>query len=246
MYNQNDKRKKRLTGKTWEEIYGEEKAKDLKSKASKRFKGKTYNEMYGEEKANELKKSRINSGKKGANNNWKLQYSSKNLPLYSTYYKKLTIEENPKRDIIDPNILTVLCTYCRKRFIPLLLSVQERVRCIKGSHSGECRIYCSDECKKNCSIFNRSIYQENHPKRKNISYTQEEYQTFREYVLNKDNYICQFCGEKATDVHHERPQKLEPFFSLDPDYAWSCCKKCHYKKGHKDSCSTGNLSKRVC
>ena len=77
-------------------------------------------------------------------------------------------------------------------------------------------------------------------------YTNEEYETFRNFVLERDSYICQFCGDEATDVHHERPQKLEPFFALDPDYAWSCCKECHYEKGHKDECSTGNLAQIIC
>jgi hypothetical protein len=35
-------------------------------------------------------------------------------------------------------------------------------------------------------------------------------------------------------------------FALDPDLAWSVCKKCHYKKGHKDECNVGNLSKMNC
>jgi 5-methylcytosine-specific restriction endonuclease McrA len=77
-------------------------------------------------------------------------------------------------------------------------------------------------------------------------YTQEEYQQFREYVLERDNYKCQYCGQKAEHVHHERPQKLEPFFALDPDLAWSVCEKCHYKYGHKDECSTGKLANMVC
>jgi hypothetical protein len=42
--------------------------------------------------------------------------------------------------------------------------------------------------------------------------------------------------------------KLQPFHALDPEYAWSCCEKCHYKKGHKKGteCSTGNLAAKIC
>ena len=48
-----------------------------------------------------------------------------------------------------------------------------------------------------------------------------------------------------TDDDHKQPQKLEPFFTLDPDLAWSICKKCHFKYGHKDECSIGNLIREV-
>jgi len=61
--------------------------------------------------------------------------------------------------------------------------------------------------------------------------------------------ICEYgCGKEATDVHHIRPQKLEPFFSLDPDYGLACCEECHYKYGHKtgSECSTGNLAQIAC
>ena len=180
---------------------------------------------------------------------YKGEYFSKNIPLYDTYANQLTIEENPQRDIIDKNILTVICTHCKKRFIPKTTAVGERVRCLNGKNYGECRLYCSDDCKINCSIFNKHYYQKGHQKEtKKILYTHEDYQTFRQYVLERDRYECQYCGKKAEHVHHERPQKLEPFFALDPDFAWSCCKECHYEKGHKNGteCSTGNLAKKLC
>jgi 5-methylcytosine-specific restriction endonuclease McrA len=87
------------------------------------------------------------------------------------------------------------------------------------------------------------------PKRDNqLPYTQEQYETFRLHVLTRDKYICQFCGEPATDVHHEIPVKLQPFHAVDPCYGWSCCEKCHYAKGHPKgtACSTGNLAAVVC
>jgi hypothetical protein len=77
-------------------------------------------------------------------------------------------------------------------------------------------------------------------------YTQSEYNQFRNYVLERDKYKCQYCGKSADHVHHEKPQKLEPFFALDPDLAWSVCKKCHYEKGHKDECSASNIAARMC
>jgi hypothetical protein len=128
-------------------------------------------------------------------------------------------------------------------FTLTLTQLHERIRCLErgDDHS---YFYCSQKCKDLCPMYNSHG---NDPFKENKKiYSESEYQTFRKFVLERDNHICQFCGEKAIDVHHERPQKIEPFFVLDPDYAWSCCEKCHYNKGHKDECSTGNLSKRVC
>jgi len=56
-------------------------------------------------------------------------------------------------------------------------------------------------------------------------YTDSEYQTFRQQVLKRENYLCEYCEKKATHVHHSRPQKLE---------------------GHKDECSTYNLATKIC
>jgi 5-methylcytosine-specific restriction endonuclease McrA len=105
--------------------------------------------------------------------------------------------------------------------------------------------YCSQKCKDTCILFGlrgdpyRNI---------NKPYTSAELNIFNKYVLKRDNEICYYCGEHANTVHHLRPQKLEPFFALDPDYARSCCEKCHYKYGHPTGSdhSTGNLAKVIC
>jgi hypothetical protein len=128
-------------------------------------------------------------------------------------------------------------------FTPTYSQIGERIRCLERGDDLS-YFYCCQECKDICPLYGLS----NDPfknKTKNM-YTPNEYQIFRSFVLERDNHICQFCGDKAIDVHHERPKKLEPLFVLDPDYAWSCCKKCHYEKGHKDECSTGNLSTIEC
>ena len=129
-------------------------------------------------------------------------------------------------------------------FTPTYIQLYERIRALEKPHGMiENNFYCSDDCKDQCPLYNLK----NDPCVNNKAfYTYSEYQQFREFVLKRDNYKCQYCGEKAEHVHHERPQKLEPFFALDPDLAWSVCKKCHYKYGHKDECSTGNLANKIC
>jgi hypothetical protein len=127
-------------------------------------------------------------------------------------------------------------------FTPKNRQIEARIMAIENHSKDNNYFYCSQKCKDICPLYNSKG---GDPFKSENEYI-KEYQTFRKFVLDRDNYICQFCGDKATEVHHERPQKVEPFFSLDPDYAWSCCKKCHYEKGHKDKCSTGNLAKIKC
>ncbi len=128
-------------------------------------------------------------------------------------------------------------------FTPTPGQLYERKRGIELIGNDGSYFYCSEECKQTCPLY--GLRSDPYKEIKTL-YTQEEHQIFRNFVLERDDYICQYCEEPATDVHHERPQKIEPFFALDPDFAWSCCEKCHYEKGHKDECSTGNLASKTC
>ena len=140
-----------------------------------------------------------------------------------------------------------LCSNSKEQggwFTPSKTQLYERCRSIEKFNLDYSYFYCSDDCKEICPLY-RSRGVDPLKERKEF-YTIEEYDIFREYVLQRDNFKCQYCEKKAEHVHHERPQKLEPFFSLDPDLAWSVCKNCHYKKAHKDDCSTGKLAIKIC
>ena len=117
----------------------------------------------------------------------------------------------------------------------------------KGNDGGY--FYCCEECKQQCPLYN--LHGDPLAIPANSLYTQAEYETFKQEVLKKDNYICHFCGEeKATIVHHTRTQKLEPFFALDPDYGISVCEDCHHfihrSKEKGGECSTGHLASIIC
>ena len=157
--------------------------------------------------------------------------------------------DKPNEKEIQVHCKNHLCENSKEKngwFTPSGRQIEGRLWAIETENgNGGSYFYCSEECKNTCILYGL----QNDPyeiKDVEKPYIESEYQTFRTFVLERDNYICQYCGELATIVHHEKPQKLEPFFALDPDYAWSCCKNCHYEKGHKNECSTGNLASMVC
>ncbi|HUU87758.1 MAG TPA: hypothetical protein VMX17_08405 [Candidatus Glassbacteria bacterium] len=129
-------------------------------------------------------------------------------------------------------------------FTPEGREIEQRIYAIESLSKDNSYFYCSEECKNECPLYySHGTYP---LKNELLIYTSGEYQIFRDHVLERDGYKCQYCEKKAEHVHHERPQKLEPFFALDPDLAWSVCKICHYEKGHQNECSTGNIANKVC
>jgi hypothetical protein len=138
-------------------------------------------------------------------------------------------------------------------FIPTYIQLYERIRQLESKNGNDgCYFYCCQECKDLCPLYGQTpeilinIDKEKAGIIKLRYYTSIEYNICRDEVLKRNNNKCEYCGNKATDFHHIKPQKLEPFFSLDPDFGLACCEKCHYKYGHKDDCSTGQLAQKEC
>ena len=200
------------------------------------------NPMWGKSPSIETRK-KLSNALKGRRSPHQLttEIINKRYPLFS---KIEEIRYNLKKEI-QVRCKNHLCENSKEKdgwFTPTYSQLYERIRQVERGEGG-CYLYCSDNCKNTCPLYNLI----SDPfKETETYYTQSEYQIFRKFVLERDNYVCQYCGELATDVHHERTQKLEPFFILDPDFAWSCCKKCHYEKGHSDECTTGSLAKKTC
>jgi hypothetical protein len=172
---------------------------------------------------------------------------------YPTFYKEEEMRYNldkPDEKEIQVHCKNHNCKNSKEKggwFTPTGSQIYERIRQLEKDYgNGGCYLYCSQHCKDTCILYN--IHGD--PYRDNIlPYTSTELKTFNKYILKRDNEICYYCNKHhATIVHHRRPQKLEPFFALDPDYAISVCAKCHYKYGHPTGSeySTGNLAKIVC
>ena len=232
------------------------------------------NGMFGKKQSIESKRKNSESNKKA----WEDKNSTFNTPKYRknlhealkkvgkkrrrtisilkekhpTFYKMEKMRYNPISPL-EERVIQVHCSNnnCKNSkekggwFTPTKNQIHERIRALEIEGLDNDRFYCSDECKDTCPIYrlHHDPYQTT-----NKAYTQNEYEQFRQFVLERDDYKCQYCGDQAEHVHHERPQKLEPFFALDPDLVWSVCKKCHNYYGHKKGteCSTGILSTVVC
>jgi len=166
---------------------------------------------------------------------------------YSLFSKVEEMRYKPGEKKIQVHCKNHKCPNSKEKsgwFTPKGRQIEQRIYAIESLSKDNSYFYCSDECKLECPLY--YSHGTDPFKNENFVYTPREYQQFRDVVLKRDEYKCQYCGEKAEHVHHERPQKLEPFFTLDPDLAWSVCKKCHYEKGHKDECSTGVLANVIC
>lgn len=184
---------------------------------------------------------------KAAPNRYTITRLKKHHPFFSKIEQMRYNPNNLEQKEIQVRCKNHLCKNSKEKdgwFTPTKSQIYERIRQLEKDFGNEgSYFYCSQRCKETCPLYYLNADPFKTIKNK---YTEADYQTFRNFVLERDNYICQFCGEKATDVHHERPQKLEPLFALDPDYAWSFCENCHYEKGHKDECSTKNIANRIC
>lgn len=57
----------------------------------------------------------------------------------------------------------------------------------------------------------------------------------RSFVLNRDDYVCQRCGQYGTVVHHLIPYKIESRYKLDPRNLVCLCSKCHNSFHRRDN-----------
>ena len=153
---------------------------------------------------------------------------------YPFFYQ---IEEPIEKD----GQIYVKCKFCKQYFIPSNNQLSERIRVLeKTRDNSEQHFYCSDECKQKCPIYHSKpifINKKNYP-------AESQLKIYRKKVLERDNYICVYCGREADRVHHIFPIKNCPEFSLDIDYGLSVCFDCHNIYAHKDDCSYNNIAYR--
>jgi len=234
-------------------MYGIKKSKETREKISKARKGKPSprkgqkHTLESRQKMSKAMKGRI-PWNKGM-----FLTRSQIKDRYPTFYKAEEIRYNPKskRKLIQVHCKNHNCPNSKEQggwFTPTYIQLYERIRAIESENgSGGAYFYCCQECKESCPLYSfRPDYFLNKLNENDTSFSSTEYNIFRDNVLKRDKYKCQYCGKMAEHVHHIKPKKLEPFFSLDPDYAVSVCSNCHYKYAHKDECSTGKIASIIC
>ncbi len=179
---------------------------------------------------------------------------------YLTFVKVEEMRYEPgfeKEKIIQVHCKNNKCKNSKEQggwFTPLRSQIENRRRAIEDINGLEgCYFYCSDKCKDECPLFNKSVNQLIKVDQIRVGhledswYNSQEYQTWRNQVFKLDNNKCVWCGKEAMIVHHILPQKIYPELSLDPENGLSSCQECHYKYGHRDKwCTTGYLSTLTC
>lgn len=173
---------------------------------------------------------------------WKGGYDSKNIPRYNAYKNKLFPIEKTRRNKYDKHILEVRCTYCGSWFIPTRTQIYERIRALNGNQ-GENRLYCSDKCKLECSIYAQKKY----PKGFKPAASREVQPELRQMRFEIDNYTCQKCNKHQDELevglhcHHIEGIRWEPLESADVDKTITYCKTCHRKVHKKEGCTYNDL-----
>ena len=110
------------------------------------------------------------------NSNWR---GGDDVAWYDIYAPQISFCEEVRRDPENKDYLRVRCTKCNKWFIPKRKIVQNRARTLKGIGRGENRFYCSEECKKECCIYNQKKYPKGF-------YNLEKYRKGIIYLTNKN------------------------------------------------------------
>ncbi len=230
------KMRERLKGKSYEELHGSEKAKEIKKKLWKNRekkdppnKGKTFDEYFGKVKADIIREK---ISLKNTNNPKLKDRKGKKNPYYKGAKDSLYEHWSPKLefDINRKNVeekIEVRCTYCNKWFVPTQVELDNRIGALRRNGIGA-YFYCSDECKDLCPDHYQVLWPKNYKPYDNINKQSEVHPDLRKLVFERDKWICQKChSENFLQCHHTDPVSQEPLFANDIDSCITLCKECH-------------------
>jgi len=229
--------------------YGRKHTEETKRKMSKMRKGRKH-PFYGKKHSKETIK-KISKANRGKNNyGWKGGISNTNKSAYSTYVHQINWCEEVRRDPEDENILQVKCSYneCKKWTAPTNNMVRNRINALEGRISGEHKFYCSDECKRRCSIYKKSpktLMREDAIKagRDPWWYLPREVQSeLRQMVHERDGWTCIKCDSTENlHCHHIDGILYEPLLSADVDECITVCKNCHREIHLQKDCTYNDM-----
>ncbi len=226
--------------------------KETKNKMRLIRNNKTYEEIYGEDKAILLKEIR-RKAKLGKNNHSFLTIK-KLKKQYLIFAKEEEMRYNPDKQEekeIQVHCKNHDCPNSKEKggwFTPTKTQFYERIRQLEKEYGNDgSYFYCSNKCKDSCILY--KLRDDPFKEEFKSPFTEQEYQIWRQVVLEQDNYTCQKCASKENlHCHHIQPVKVEPMLALDPTNGIVLCEKCHYEIGHKTGteCDAWNLSQIIC
>jgi hypothetical protein len=135
------------------------------------------------------------------------------------------------------------CTYCNYWFEPSKKNLSSRLEAINGSVPGECRLYCSEQCKQACPTYRKQLYSSE----QSVATSREVQPELRKLVLARDNYICQRCNKHKDDLdvalhcHHIEGILWEPLQSADIDMCITFCEDCHKEVHQIEGCTYNDM-----
>jgi hypothetical protein len=180
-------------------------------------------------------------------------YNSNDIPKYNTYAPQIEWCEKVRRSPTDGNILEVKCTKCNEWFIPSLSDVWSRIKSINSKMNGEAHLYCSDQCKKTCSIYHKKpseLMKEDAIRAGRLNWLKldrEVQPELRKMVLERDGYQCVKCDStNKIHCHHIYPVSTNPLESADVDNCMTLCIDCHREAHKKEGCKLGQLRMEIC
>lgn len=198
---------------------------------------------------NDKRRNNISNIQKGhiGYNKLTIELINKKYPLFSKIEEMRYNPDKPDEKEIQVHCKNHNCHNSKEQggwFTPTGSQFSGRIYALEKDNGNDgTYLYCSDECKEICPLYGLNPNYELNFKTEKC-YTDTEYYICRDEVFKRSDYKCEYCGGRAEHMHHIIPQKVNGFFSLDPDYCVACCVSCHYRFGHKDKCSTGKLANR--
>ena len=157
------------------------------------------------------------------------------LTIYDTYKDRLGLYEDIRKQV-DTEMLEAKCVYCGQWFFPTYKAVNGRLEAVNTLNNGECRLYCSENCKQACPTYGRRKY----PKGFKHTTSREVSPYLRQIVLERDNWTCQICGKTINEaqlhVHHMDPVSWNPMFQNDANSCITLCKGCHKMVHSRKGC----------
>ena len=174
---------------------------------------------------------------------------ARNIPLYNTYYHKISYCEKTRRCPEETILLQVKCRRCKKWFTPTRYQVENRIWALERApitFGAENNFYCSTKCKQECPTYKKSKRIANRPRIWNTIYTNQELRIWSLEVRRRANNRCEVCGKDAAEAHHILSKKTHPFFALDPDNGIAICRYCHHHVIHIGQCAPLKIAANPC